>query len=78
MVGSAAAVEAAGRRARAGGPEQDRHYSWLEDYLATLEGKEGREEYYARLEYELPEWLSGRRPPARDGNGAPVEDHTGW
>jgi hypothetical protein len=48
MVGSA--VEAAGRRARAGGPEDDRRYSWLEDYLATLEGKEAREEYYARLE----------------------------
>ena len=58
MVGSAAAVEAAGHRARAGGSEEDRHYSWLEDYLATLEGKEAREEYYARLEYDL-EWLRG-------------------
>jgi hypothetical protein len=63
MVGSAAAVEAAGRRARAGGPEEDRRYSWLEDYLATLEGKEAREEYYARLEYEL-EWLRDRGPSA--------------
>ena len=64
MVGSAAAVgEAAGRRASAGGQEEDRRYSWLEDYLATLEGKEAREEYYARLEYDL-EWLRGRRSSA--------------
>jgi hypothetical protein len=59
MVGSAAAVEAARREVRAGGSEKDRHYSWLEDYLATLEGKEAREEYYARLEYDL-EWLKRR------------------
>ena len=59
MVGSAAAVEAAGRRACDGGPEEDRKYSWLEEYLATLDGKEAREEYYARLEYDL-EWLRGR------------------
>jgi hypothetical protein len=59
MVGSAAAVEAAGRRARTGGSEEGRKYSWLEDYLATLEGKEAREEYYARLEYDL-EWLKRR------------------
>ena len=58
MVGSATAVEAAGRGARAGGPEEDRRYSWLEDYLEALEGKEAREEYYARLEYDL-EWLRG-------------------
>ena len=63
MVGSAAAVEAAGRKVRAGGSEKDRHYSWFEDYLATLEGKEAREEYYARLEYDL-EWLRGERPSA--------------
>jgi hypothetical protein len=63
MVGSAAGLQAAGRRARAGGPEEDGHYSWLEDYLVTLEGKEAREEYYARLEYEL-ECLRGRRPSA--------------
>ncbi|MDQ3286288.1 MAG: hypothetical protein M3P92_11440 [Actinomycetota bacterium] len=25
------------------------HYSWLEDYLARLDGKEARREYYARL-----------------------------
>lgn len=24
-------------------------YSWLEDYLARLDGKEARREYYARL-----------------------------
>jgi hypothetical protein len=58
MVGSAAAVEAAGRGTRPGGSEEDRHYTWLEDYLATLEGKEAREEYYARLEYDL-EWRKG-------------------
>ena len=65
MVGSAAAVEAAGRRARAGEPKENRHYSWLEDYLATLEGKEAREEYYARLEYELTGWVKGRRSSSR-------------
>ena len=26
-----------------------RSYSWAEDYLGQLEGKEAREEYYARL-----------------------------
>jgi len=29
---------------------EDRHYSWFEDYLAWLEGKEARGEYYALLE----------------------------
>ena len=48
MVGSVAAVEAAGRRARDGGSEENRHYSWLEDYLAMLDGKVAREEYYVR------------------------------
>ena len=72
MAGSSAAVEAAGRRACAGGSEEDCHYSWLEDYLATLEGKEAREEYYARLEYDL-EWPKGGDPRLR----APVEDQTG-
>ncbi len=32
------------------GPEEDRGYSWLEDYLARLDGKEAGQEYYARLE----------------------------
>jgi len=32
------------------GPEEDRGYSWLEDYLARLDGKEARQEYYLRLE----------------------------
>lgn len=27
-----------------------RRYSWLEDYLGRLDGKEARREYYARLE----------------------------
>ncbi len=67
MVGSAAAVEAAGRRARTGGSEEGRKYSWLEDYLATLEGKEAREEYYARLEYDLG-WLK-RRGSSAHGAG---------
>ncbi len=28
---------------------EERHYSWLEDHLARLEGKVARGEYYARL-----------------------------
>ena len=28
----------------------ERHYSWLEGYLESLEGKEERAEYHARLE----------------------------
>jgi hypothetical protein len=28
---------------------EERRYSWLEDHLARLEGKEARGEYYARL-----------------------------
>lgn len=31
-------------------PEGDHRYSWLEGYLPTLEGKQAREEYYARLD----------------------------
>jgi hypothetical protein len=68
MVRSAAG--AVRRRARVDGPE-DRPYSWLEDYLATLEGKEAREEYYAWLEYEL-EWMRGRPPVPPEGT-APVK-----
>jgi hypothetical protein len=30
--------------------EEEHHYSWLDDCLEWLEGKEAREEYYARLE----------------------------
>lgn len=62
-------------RAGVDGPE-DRPYSWLEDYLATLEGKEAREEYYAWLEYEL-EWLRGRRALVPPEGTAPVKDQTG-
>ena len=29
---------------------EDLRYSWLEDYLARLDGKEARREYYSRLE----------------------------
>ena len=72
MVRSAAG--AVRRRARFDGPE-DRPYSWLEDYLATLEGKEAREEYYAWLEHEL-EWMR-RRPLVPPGGAAPVKDQTG-
>ncbi len=36
------------RRARS--PKEEHRYSWLEDYLGWLEGKEARHEYYARLE----------------------------
>ena len=52
-MGNAAAVDPA-KRAGSHADEQreDRRYSWVEGYLATLEGKEAREEYYARLEYE--------------------------
>lgn len=31
-------------------PREDYRYSWLEDHLSRLEGKELRSEYYARLE----------------------------
>ena len=32
------------------GSEEDRGYSWLEDYLARLDGKGARQEYYLGLE----------------------------
>jgi hypothetical protein len=32
------------------GREGERRYSWLDDSIKWLEGKEAREEYYARLE----------------------------
>lgn len=31
-------------------PQPHGSYSWLEDYLVRLDGKEAREEYYARFE----------------------------
>jgi hypothetical protein len=37
------------RRREPRGSEEDRRYSWLEDHLARLDGKEARGEYYARL-----------------------------
>ena len=40
--------------------KEDVHYTWLKDYLATLEGKEARLEYYACLEEELSH-LRGRK-----------------
>ncbi|HET7479745.1 MAG TPA: hypothetical protein VFJ72_09560 [Rubrobacteraceae bacterium] len=30
-------------------PREDHRYTWLEDHLMRLEGKEARGEYYARL-----------------------------
>ena len=35
----------------ASGSSTDIRYSWVEDYLVRLEGKEAREEYYAVLEW---------------------------
>jgi hypothetical protein len=35
----------------ASGSSTDSRYSWVEDYLVRLEGKEAREEYYAALEW---------------------------
>ena len=32
------------------GPEEEHSYTWLEDYIERLEGKETRREYYMRLE----------------------------
>jgi hypothetical protein len=43
----------------ASSPPADSRCSWMEDFLLErLEGKEGREEYYARLEQE---WLGSRK-----------------
>lgn len=36
------------------GPEEGRRYSWRDDCLARLEGKEARHEYYARRERRTP------------------------
>jgi hypothetical protein len=35
----------------ASGPSPDSRYTWVQDYLVRLEGKEAREEYYAVLEW---------------------------
>jgi hypothetical protein len=35
----------------ASGPSADSRYTWVEDYLVRLEGKEAREGYYAALEW---------------------------
>ena len=32
---------------------EERHYSWVENYMEWLEGKEARAEYHALLEEEL-------------------------
>jgi hypothetical protein len=42
-------ITAAARRRQPRGPEEDRRYSWLEDHLARLDGKEARGKYYAWL-----------------------------
>ncbi len=39
-----------GVRRESRAPQDSLGYSWLEDYLARLEGKEARGEYYAGLE----------------------------
>ena len=39
-------------RLMASGASPDSRYSWVEDYLVRLEGKEAREEYYAVLEWQ--------------------------
>ena len=38
------------RRLEPRAPQDGLGYSWLEDYLARLEGKEARGQYYAGLE----------------------------
>jgi hypothetical protein len=35
----------------ASGPSTNSRYTWVQDYLVRLEGKEAREEYYAVLEW---------------------------
>ena len=37
-------------------PEDERHYSWPEDYLAWLEGQEEHQGYYAWLKQAAPWW----------------------
>lgn len=37
-------------------PEEERRYSWLEDCLERLEGKEARQEYYVRLGEQAVSW----------------------
>jgi hypothetical protein len=41
--------------------EEDVRYTWLKDYLKTLEGKEARLEYYAWLEEELSSLRGGKK-----------------
>jgi hypothetical protein len=58
---SASTVEKALEHSRArlcDEPEEDIYYTWLKDYLQTLEGKEARLEYYAWLEEELSHFRS--------------------
>ena len=53
-MGSSTVEEALERRVRLHDePEEDVYYTWLKDYLTTLEGKEARLEYYAWLQEEL-------------------------
>ena len=48
------ALEHGGARLREEEAEEDvPYYTWLKDYLRTLEGKEARLEYYAWLEEEF-------------------------
>jgi hypothetical protein len=47
------ALEHGGARLREEEAEEDVRYTWLKDYLRTLEGKEARLEYYAWSEEEF-------------------------
>jgi hypothetical protein len=35
---------------RSGDPQSEHRYTWVEDYLSRLEGRETRDAYYMRLE----------------------------
>jgi hypothetical protein len=52
-----------GARLREEEAQEDVHYTWLKDYLQTLEGKEARLEYYAWLEEEF----AGLRGSKKEG-----------
>ena len=45
----AARAGAGSRETEERGPEVERRYSWIEGYLARLDGKEARDAYYAWL-----------------------------
>lgn len=47
---SARVLSVTGRRHWSRAPRAGRRYSWVEDHLSRLEGKEARDAYYVRLE----------------------------